>query len=249
MKRFFAPTPPCSIDLGHGNAENIDVSKLSPDEVRSFLAEESIFRGACADAIEKLAVAAIQRSVPKGGSLFTMGQACEALHFVVEGTGLLVKIAPDGRERLLHRALPGEMVGAVPFFDGGDYPASFVAEFDCVVLSFPRDSLLAILKGDPRLPLSIIGALVDRLRTMVNLVERMSFEDTSHRLWNYLHETSLRSGAGEYPRVLDPLPTREKIALTIGTVREVVSRRLSHLARMGAIRIDDRRLTLVAEPC
>jgi CRP-like cAMP-binding protein len=173
--------------------------KFSREGVQRFLKEETLFRTASQAAIERLGDLALQKTVPRDGTLFTMGQTSDALHFVVEGCALLVKLAPDGRQRILHRALPGEMVGAVPFFDGQEYPASFVAETECVVLSFPRSSLLALLAGDPTLSLAIIGGVVERLRMMTNIVEQMSFEDAEHRLWDYLMKGSSDSVAQTRP--------------------------------------------------
>ena len=219
--------------------------RLSRDEIRSFLAEESLFRDTSPAAIDLLADAAVERFVPASSLFFSMGQSCDALHFVVSGCGLLVKTSPDGRQRILHRAMVGDIVGAVPFFDGGEYPASFVAESDCIIVSFPRQKLLELIAGDPRIALAIIGGIVGRLRRMISIVEEMSFEDTERRLWNYLVQGSKGSSGEEYPRVLQPLPTREHIASAIGTVREVVSRRLSRLVDSGHVRIEGRRLVLV----
>lgn len=223
------------------------VTRLSEDEVRRFLAEDSLFRSASAAAIDRLAGAALQRALPKGGTLFTMGQSCDALHFIATGSGLSIKLAPDGRERILHRATAGEMIGAVPFFDGREYPASFVADSDCMVLSFPRDRLLSIIASDPNVALGIIGGIVERLRMMTSLVEKMSFDDTGRRLWSYLVEGSKSVDGDGYPRVLEPLPTREHIANAIGTVREVVSRRLSRLVDSGHVRLEGKRLVLLKE--
>jgi CRP/FNR family transcriptional regulator len=217
--------------------------------VRRFLAEETFFRGCSRSAIERLADLAREKVVPRDQSLFTMGQPCDALHFVVEGSGLLVKLAPDGRQRVLHRAIPGEMVGAVAFFDGLGYPASFIAETECVAVKFEREGLLKLFRDDAALPLAVIGGLVERLRMMASIVEQLSFEDARHRLWDYLVEGSTHAGGNSqgqgYPRVFDPLPTREHIATAIGTVREVVSRRLSGLVDTGHIKIDGRKLVLL----
>ena len=58
-------------------------------------------------------------------------------------------------------------------------------------------------------------------------------------------ENSASASGLEYPRVFEKLPTREYIANSIGTVREVVSRQLSKLVDSGHIRIDGRKLTLL----
>lgn len=222
-----------------------EMPRLSRDGVIRFLRDETLFRAVSGQAMNSLSDAALQKVVPKDGTLFTMGQTCDALHFVADGCGLLMKVAPDGQQRILHRAIAGDMVGAVPFFDGLEYPATFIAETECVVLSFPRTTLLSLFTNDPTLSLAVIGGLVDRLRMMSGLVEQMSFDDAEHRLWDYLLKSSRGPAQDGFPRVLDPIPTREHIANSIGTVREVVSRRLSKLADTGHLRIDGRRLELL----
>lgn len=225
--------------------DNEFVERLTRKEVRKFLAQETLFRGSSAAILDRLADMAVQRLVPKDHLLYSMGNPCQELHFVVEGCGLLVKTAPDGRQRIVHRALAGEMVGCAPFFDRKGYPATFVAESECVVVSLPRKDLMALLSTHPEACLSIVGGLAQRLRMMEALVAQMSFEDTAHRLWDFLYERSENCGCRKFPRALEPIPTRERIANAIGTVREVVSRRLSALVDSGHIRIEGRRMVLL----
>ncbi len=222
-------------------------SKLSREELSSFLSEETLFAGLG----DRIAHLARQTVLAKGSRLFTIGQPCESLHFVVSGTASLVKTSTEGRQRVLHRAISGEMVGAVPFFDGRGYPVTFVAETDCLVASLPRDQLLALLAKDPQLTLLILGGVVTRLRTMTSLVEQLSFEDTTTRLWKFLvrDSYSVCDHEKEFPRVIERLPTREQMADSIGTVREVVSRRLSALAASGHVQIVGRTLTLLKPLC
>ncbi len=213
------------------------------EKICQFLKRESIFGNARDTALERLAALGRLRNVARKGSLFCMGQPCEELHFLIEGQARVVLLSKDGRERTLHLVLPGDMVGAVPFFDGGSYPCTVAAETDCQFVAFSRKELLKLLSDDGDVTLAVLGGLVARQRRIVEHLEELSFEDTSSRLWHYLLENS--SGANDsFPRVLDPLPTRESIAGAIGTVREVVSRRLSTWIKSGHISIDGRKLVL-----
>ena len=217
----------------------------SPAELLEFLADSTLFHGLPEESLERLTGIAAAAAIGAGDELFQMGQACDTLHFVYSGTATLVKSAPDGRQRILHRALPGDMVGAIPFFDGKGYPATLRAEVDCIFVSFPRDELLRLLGSAPDLSLAMIGGVVTRMRRMVGIVEQVSFEDTAQRLWTYLVETSQAESESAFPRVIVSMPTREHIAQSIGTVREVVSRRLSRLVDDGHVLIEGRRLTLL----
>ena len=236
-----------SLDSLDDAFDNENVNKLSREEVTQFFAEETLFATVGEAVRERILDVARQTVLEKDAKLFTMGQRCESLHFVVLGTGALVKSSPEGRQRVLHRALPGEIVAAVPFFDGKGYPATFTAETDCLVASLSRDELLSLLRSDPRLALALVGDVVGRLRMMTEIVEQLSFEDTTHRLWSFLVDGSKATGEdeGEFPRIFESLPTRERIADSIGSVREVVSRRLSALASSGHVRIERRQLTLL----
>lgn len=223
------------------------MDKLSKNDLRRFFAEESLFSKVSSDALDQLVGITRQTLLKKGERLFAMGQPSNALHFVVLGTALLIKTSPEGRQRILHRALPGEIVGVVPFFDGKGYPATFSAATTCLVASLPRDELLSLFQADFQVVLSVFSGVVGRLRMMTDIVEQMSFQDTTRRLWNFLVKDSVSESGGseEYPRVFESLPTREHIAESIGTVREVVSRRLSALVESGHVRIEGRRLVLL----
>lgn len=213
------------------------------DYIYRFLEGESIFGHTGARALEKLAALGRLRKVGRNRHLFCMGQTCEELHFLIEGQGRVVIFSEEGRERTLHLVHPGDIVGLVPFVDGGSYPCTVTAEVDSQFLAFGRTDLLQLLRDDGEMTLALLGGLVTRQRKIIHHLEELSFEDTSSRLWHYLVENS--SGeADNFPRVLEPLPTRESIAIAIGTVREVVSRRLSQLVKSGHLSIDGRRLVL-----
>ena len=213
------------------------------EAIFQFLKRESAFGHIGQAALEKLAALGQIQVVSKGERLFCAGQPCRKLHFLVEGQAEVLLLSREGRQRILHLVLPGDMVGAVPFFDGKDYPCTVLAAVDCRFLALRRHDLLDLLTCEAEVTLSILGGLVARQRKIVGHLEELSFEDTSSRLWHYLLERS-RTPDGTFPRIVESLPTRENIASAVGTVREVVSRRLSHLVKTGHISIDGRTLTL-----
>ena len=137
-----------SLDGLDGAADNEKVNKLTREELSHFFAEETLFSAVSEAARERVVSIVRQSILAKDGQLFAMGPSCESLHFVVRGAASLVKTSPEGRQRILHRALPGGMVAAVPFFDGRGYPATFVADTDCLVASLPRDGLLPVKDDD-----------------------------------------------------------------------------------------------------
>jgi len=217
-------------------------------EIRQFLESDSFFANVGDEALDKLTMLGRVRSLGARERLFSAGQTCDRLHFLMEGRAQVFLLSEDGRERLLHVLLAGDIAGLVPFFDRKPYPCTLVTEEDSRFLEFHRDDLLGMLANEAEITLAVLGGLVARQREIVGCLEEVSFENTSSRLWHYLVEQSEGPDGAEFPRLIAALPTRERIASAIGTVREVVSRRLSHLVREGFVEMNGRRLTLLRPP-
>jgi CRP/FNR family transcriptional regulator len=213
------------------------------NRVSEFFRNDSLFRSVSEAALQRLVQLARVQSLKKGSFLYTMGQPASELYFLMEGSAHVILIEKDGRERILYTASPGDMVGAIAFFDQQPYPCTLRVERDSKFIQFDRAELLALLQQESELLLEILGGLIRRQREIVHLLEEMTFVGTSGRLWNYLLQNS-KSENQQFPRTLERLPTREKIAGSIGTVREVVSRGLSRLVASGHISIEGRRLTI-----
>ena len=240
--------PPANL---HENAEGSVMPNLreipdpSSTEIRAFFADRTLFRTLSREALEQLEAIASSKAVRAGGDLYVTKEDPRDIHFLFAGRGRLVKVGADGRTRILHTVVPGEIIDVVSLFDSNGNSATYVAETDCTLVSFHGSELLRFLERSPQACLAILGRAVARLRDLTGIVEQLTLEETTERLWSYLFRSSRATGVNEYPRIVDSLPTRERIAEEIGTVREVVSRRLSQLVKKGAIHIAGRQLTLL----
>lgn len=77
-----------------------------------------------------------------------------------------------GRELVVHRAGPGATLGEIPLFDGGGYPATLIADRDCVFLVLERELLLDIMGRDPGLAWRMLETLAAELGTVREVVAR-----------------------------------------------------------------------------
>lgn len=221
---------------------------MSKEDLLTFFERETALGSVRKSVLTQIAALGQVERLRAGEQLFRCGQECHKLHFLMEGQCAVFLLSEDGRERILHLALPGDMVGAVAFFDGLEYPCNLKALVDSRFVAFHRTELLDLLRGDGETMLALLGGILDRQRKVVAQLAQLSFEDTSTRLWRFLLESSSANDGGGLPRVVESLPTRETIAQAIGTVREVVSRRLAEFVRSESIALEGRRVTLLRDP-
>lgn len=180
--------------------------------------------------LRRLAAACAWRTVGRGGQLFQEGEHAGALFVVVEGHVKLVRMSRSGREQILHTEGPGASLGEVPILDGGGYLATAVALTRVRALVVPRQSMMHLCASNPDIAIGLATVVARRLRSFSTLIGALSLQTASARLARLLWEESLRSG----DLVVD-IGSRDDVAARIGTVREVVSRSLTQLARAGAI--------------
>lgn len=205
------------------------------------LARCPLFAELADDDLEALAEIGVRRTHAAGNTLFFAGDRPEGLHVVVHGRIRIQVASPrTGRPLVLTVEHPYHAVAELPSFDGGSYPAHGEAEEDTETLLLPQDRLDRLLDLRPGLARVLLRTLGRRLRRLVGLIERLSFQEVVQRLAGHLLD---RADEG-LPFELD---TNADIAATLGTVPELASRNLSRLAQQGAITLEARTVVAVDE--
>ena len=198
-----------------------------------------IFQGLPDELIGKILDHSLEKTYLKGESLFVQGDAARGLIVVWRGALKIYKVGEGGREQILEVEGPGRSVAELPLFDGLPYPASCAAIEDSIVLMVPAATFHRLVESHPALARAVIVSLSQRLRQMVMLVEEISLKAVRGRLARLLLEL-----AGDRDEVELPW-TNQDIASRIGTVREIVSRTMSRMAKEGLIRLEGRKLTIL----
>jgi len=201
-----------------------------------------MFAGLEPQIIQALAQRTSTRAFLPGQGLFSEGDPCEGMYLVVEGSVKIFKSSTSGRQLTLAIETAPATVAELPLFDGGPYPAS-VQAIDAVTTVFiHKRDFRAICMEHPQLPLQALAVVGQRLRTLVALIESVTFGSVRQRLARTLVELEAQAGGKAFS-----LPwTHQEIALSLGTVREVVSRNLNRFQADGLIRVSHREI-LVAD--
>ena len=192
--------------------------------------------------LRALAGFAMLREYASGELQFLQGQHAEGFYVIVSGKAKICRYGGDGREQVLHIFGPGDPCGEVPMFQGGNFPASAVADGKLRALYLPRDKFVELGKRMPMLLMKMLAVLSTRLRHFVQLVEDLSLKEVSARLAKHLLDLSARSdGADE----VELGTTKATLASRLGTIAETLSRTLSKMQRNGIIRVSGRRIAIL----
>jgi CRP-like cAMP-binding protein len=145
------------------------------------------FAGLGDDDVRALAAIARWRRFERGAPLFHAGDLPEGLHVMAAGSCRIYVLSPrTGREIDLATERPYRTVAELPSFDGGPYPAHAQALEDTTTLFLEQAAFDQLLLERPTLAVHLLRTMGARLRRLVGLLERLSFQEVVQRLAAHL---------------------------------------------------------------
>ncbi|MGC8880441.1 MAG: Crp/Fnr family transcriptional regulator, partial [Anaerolineae bacterium] len=174
---------------------------------------------------------------PAGAVILIEGDPCPGLWIVESGRVKASLLSPSGREHILAIYGPGEAINEMSAFDSASSAVTLqtLAETHLLVISCPVFQKL--LDEHPEVAREALKQLAGRSRQLVAMIADLSLRTVTARLAGLLLDSAMHSG--------DATMTRGQMAARLGTVREVVSRSLRDLERLGLIRIERDRIVLL----
>jgi len=180
----------------------------------------------------------IERSYGKGETITWEGDASNALYFVVSGAVKSFKTSEEGKEQIIEILLPGHSFNDVAVLDAGTSPTGTESMSSVTTYSITGQDLNRVLKEYPHILPNVIEVLTQKIRTLLELVEDLSFRHVINRIARVLLEYA-GEGTGAKPKL-----TQQEMASIAGTAREVVGRSLKTLQEDGLIRMERNRLVI-----
>ncbi len=203
-----------------------------------FIASIPYFSGLDQAELESVRQHIFEKKAVRGEILAFEGELADTLFFVVNGMVKVFKTSADGKEQILQIIRPGDSFNDVPVFAGGVSLASAEAMSDVSLYAINKTDFAGIIRENPRLSLSVIQILSERVQRLVSLVEDLSFRNVTGRVAKVLLEYA-GNGSDEKPRL-----TQQEMAAMIGTAREMVGRSLKTLEEEGTIRMERNRVII-----
>jgi CRP/FNR family transcriptional regulator len=207
----------------------------------AILARVPLFEGITAAELAGVLEHSVERRFAAGQVLFSQGDRCTGLHVLLAGHVKLCKTSASGREVALYIESAPCSIAEIPLFDGGPFPATAYAVDAVDSLLIEREVFRRLCHLHPELPCRVLASIGRRLRSMVALIDSLTFGGVRQQLARLL--LAFREEAGDDTLTL-PISTQE-MAMRLGTAREVVSRNLSRFQANGLIRIHKRQLVIL----
>jgi len=173
---------------------------------------------------KRLVRMAVRREYGKGEVIFRDGDPAQGVFVVASGLVRVFKLAPSGKEHVLHLAGPGMTFAEVAVL--GNFPcpafAEALEETACVLL--PVEPFMRALREDHQLSLQILSSMAMWVKSLVSLLEDIVLRDAAGRVAGYLLQAQAEQGAAI------SLPGLKKhIASHLNLTSETLSRTLRQL--------------------
>ncbi|MBW7886380.1 MAG: Crp/Fnr family transcriptional regulator [Caldilineaceae bacterium] len=168
-------------------------------------------------------------SAPAGQVLFDLDSPCSLFLLLYAGGLRVIKPAVSGREIVLYRLAPGDscILTVSCLLGHTSYPARGVVESDLVAYAISQPMFSRLLAESGPFRTFVFHRFAERIADLMQLVEEVAFGQMDQRL------AALLASRGP---VIEA--THQQLADELGTVREVVSRRLKQLEQGGLVRLE-----------
>lgn len=210
------------------------MGRVTAERALSLLVRAPIFQGAVEPDLRPLATQGQFTRLTRGEHLFQAGEHIEFLYVVASGSVRVYRLSRGGRRELtLHVEGPRQVVAGVAAFQSrAVYPAHAQAlQSPTEVLGLPVEAVRQAVFHTPALAQAVIAYFARRQAELLGRLDSLVFTELGERLAVYLLEHAAAPHA---------LPTNSELAALLGTVPELISRKLGEFYRLGLIVLERR---------
>jgi CRP-like cAMP-binding protein len=192
---------------------------------------------------KRLVRMAVRREYKKGERIFQEGDPAPGVFVVGSGLVRVFKLAPSGKEHVLHLAGPGMTFAEVAVLGNFPCPAFAQALEKTTCLLLPVEPFMRALRDDHQFSLQILSSMGMWVKSLVSLLEDIVLRDAAGRVAGYLLQAQAEQGAAI------SLPGLKRyIARHLNLTSETLSRTLRQLREDRLIREGESGLVILDTP-
>ena len=168
--------------------------------------------------------AVITKELEKGQILMGDNTRCDGIPMVASGEMRLFRISDKGREMSLYRVGAGELCVLAAVCAMGDIEYNFLTEAEkkSLLFTIPADVFKDLLIRSDVFRSYVFNTLAEKLIYSIDTIEMLLFVSIEERILAYLKQHAGRTGVVK--------TTHEKMAIDLGSSREVITRQLKKMA-------------------
>jgi CRP/FNR family transcriptional regulator len=203
-----------------------------------------LFSELSSDEMREIRAITTTRSVKKGELIFREGQESHGFYILVSGVVKIYRIAPNGREQIIHFVDAGDAFAEATIFNG-TYPANAEALAECMLLRIEREGFRRVLAHDPQLSFKIMATLEKWLRRMRERISELCVAEVPARFACYVLSLPPAAAQRNGHVSFDMTISKTALAQMLGTTKETLSRILHKMRDKRVINYTGRKLIIL----
>lgn len=185
--------------------------------------------------LDRLLTHATARRVAQGDAVFEQGQQAASFFLLLHGRLKVTQVTEDGQQIIVRVVHPGDLFGFAKALQRSDYPGTARAATESVILGWPTDLWPQFVEQNPRLAVSAMQTIGQRLEEAHTRIREMSTQEVERRVAHAVLRLSKQAGRKEEGIRIDFPISRQDIAEMTGTTLHTVSRILSAWETLGLV--------------
>ncbi|MEN2489543.1 Crp/Fnr family transcriptional regulator [Flavobacterium sp. B11] len=184
---------------------------------------------------------AVAKKVPKNTIIFFENDVALSYFQILEGTVKMSYTNEDGKDLTVGIFNNGNSFGEPPLFIGQPYPASAIAQTDCVILKLSKTNFFSFLEENPEMQFKILKLFAWKIYNKIVFSKNIVNHKPEHRIQYFLDNLKKQHDIASCTKMKIPY-TRQEIADFTGLRVETVIRTLSLMNKNKKIEIVDHKL-------
>ncbi|HEV7435807.1 MAG TPA: Crp/Fnr family transcriptional regulator [Pseudorhizobium sp.] len=206
--------------------------KIDKSLVRDF----SLFKEMSPESVDVLLGHATSKRYVGGEAVFEQGGSATHFFLLLHGRLKVNQVTASGQQIIVRVVHPGDLFGFAKALQRSDYPGTAVAVTDSVALGWPTHLWPDFINHNPRLAVSAMQTIGQRLEEAHTRIREMSTEEVERRVAHTVLRLTKQAGKKEEAGIRIDFPiSRQDIAEMTGTTLHTVSRILSAWEGKGLV--------------
>lgn len=195
-----------------------------------------LFEKMADDELDRLIAHANARLVSQGETIFEQGEPADNFFLLLHGRLKVTQVTSDGQQIIVRVVHPGDLFGFAKALQRNDYPGTAVAAAESLTLSWPTDLWPDFVEHNPRLAVSAMQTIGQRLEEAHTRIREMSTQEVERRVAHTVLRLARKAGREEADGIRIDFPiSRQDIAEMTGTTLHTVSRIFSAWETKGLV--------------
>ena len=175
------------------------------------------------------------------------GNKGNVVNYVVSGRVKIYNLSACGKEIIFRFCNPNSFFGIAEIFGGQSREVFAEAVENTEVLCIGKENFEELIAGNPRIALSVMKMLSNRIRQAHKSIQDFAICDARARVAQLLIKLSQMNGSSDNHGTVTILNkfTHQEMANMIGTRRQTVTEIINDFKRKGFIRCDGGRIAIL----